>query len=201
MSTDYWWWLCHLSKEEEDYLFPRFTAPEQESDNLNKARILLKSQQNKTSCFEEHHLNNKYNELVSLFIIHHYQELGESIVSPDGFGKFKLSEKNCFDFISINRCPSGAILWFSLGPDLAETLPGFMGNIFVRKNKIESTLSCVEKVFSEIDYSTLLSRAQSLIPNSSAKYNADLVLKALPRGLKSAQEKGCGFMALSMHAV
>ena len=97
--------------------------------------------------------------------------------------------------ISVNRCSPVAALFYALKPELADRIPGFMGNMFIRRNEIKQTLNLVEEIFNTTDYQTLNLRASSLI---MVNHDASNILNALPKSLTSANEKGCSLLTFAM---
>lgn len=203
MSIDYWWILCHFSVENEAILSEKYNFALQNADLSEASRRIIKKWQTDPEGFfdpKKFDATNivLYNDFVSAFVVNSFQDFGKDIVSMKKENGFELNEDNCFNFIIVNRCSPGAILWYGLGPELASKLPGFMGNLFVTQDKVPQVLELIQSIFSSIDYQHVYNRALCLTPTEQCE-EVEQVLSALPLGLQAAQEKGCGFLCVEMY--
>jgi len=195
MSVDYWWLFIHLSSDEETKFLPLYQDALQEavlSDNSND--ILQKWRDNPENFYKNDFLS--YNRFISAFIIPSFQDLGEKLFSETLVPEWEINENNFFNLISVNRCSPVAALFYALKPELADRIPGFMGNMFIRQNEIKQTLNLVKEIFNTTDDQILNLQACSLIMGTD---DASNVLNALPKALASANEKGCSLLTLAMY--
>ncbi|BAY81995.1 hypothetical protein NIES267_14730 [Calothrix parasitica NIES-267] len=199
MSVDYWWFFIHLSSEEETKILPFY------QDALQKAvlsdsstDILQQWRDNPETFIFANHKNNDflfYNRFIWAFIVPSFQNFGEQLISEKLIPEWELNENNCFELISVNRCSPVAALFYALKPEIADRIPGLMGNMFIRQHEIKQALNLVEEIFNKIDYQTLNFQASSLIMGT---HDASNILNALPKALTSANKKGCSLLTLAM---
>ena len=199
MSVDYWWLFIHLSSAEEAYILPFYQNALQKAILSNNSKDILQQWRNnpKNFIFTNNDWVLFYNRFISAFIVDSFQNFGEQLISEKLIPEWKLNENNCFNFISINRCSPVAALFYALKPELADRIPGFMGNMFIRQHEIKQTLNLVEEIFNTTDYQTLNFQASSLIMGTDDAFH---ILNALPKALASANEKGCSLLTLAMYA-
>jgi len=199
MSVDYWWLFINLSSKEESSILPFYQDALQKAVLSSISRDILQKWQDNPRSFI--FTNNDwvlfYNQFISAFIIPSFQNFGNKLISEKLIPRWELNQNNCFDFISVNRCSPVAALFYALKPELADRIPGFMGNMFIRQHEITQTLNLVEEIFNTIDYQTLNFQASSLIMGTD---DASHILNALPKALTSAKEKGCNLLTLAMRA-
>ena len=199
MSVDYWWLFFHLSSAEEAFILPFYQNALQKAILSNNSKDILQQWRNnpKNFIFTNNDWVLFYNRFISAFIVDSFQNFGEQLISEKLIPEWKLNENNCFNFISINRCSPVAALFYALKPELADRIPGFMGNMFIRQHEIKQTLNLVEEIFNTTDYQTLNFQASSLIMGTDDAFH---ILNALPKALASANEKGCSLLTLAMYA-
>ena len=199
MSVDYWWFFIHLSSAEETDIFPFYQNALQKAVLSNISKDILQQWRDNSEDFI--FINDDwvlfYNRFISAFIVDSFQNFGEQLISEKLIPEWKLNENNCFNFISINRCSPVAALFYALKPELADRIPGFMGNMFIRPHEIKQALNLVEEVFNKIDYQTLNFQASSLIMGTDDTFH---ILNALPKALASANEKDCSLLTMAMRA-
>jgi hypothetical protein len=204
MSTDYWWLLCNLNCRDEEILSSPFESAIQKAIPSSESEGILQKWRNDPDNF----LNADdigesillYNRFVWAFIFESFQKLGEELISPTGKDGFKLNENNCIAFINIVRCSPGAVLWHAVGPEFAERIPGYMGNIFLPKNSVPEALDTVLSIYGSLNRSRVREKISSLIQDSTGSENAEEALESLPKGLQTAKEQGHAFLALGMCA-
>ncbi|MBV6626807.1 MAG: hypothetical protein KI793_28370 [Rivularia sp. (in: Bacteria)] len=198
MSIDYWWFFIHLSDDEETKILPFYQDALQKAVLSDSSKDILQQwrDNHETFIFTNDDWVLFYNQFISSFIVPSFQNFGEQLISEKLVPGWQLNENNYLDLISVNRCSPIAALFYALKPELADRIPGFMGNMFIRQNEIKQTLKLVEEIFSKTDYQTLNFQASSLIMGSD---DASDVLNALPKALASANEKGCGLLTFATY--
>lgn len=167
MSVDYWWLFMNLSSEEASIL-PYYQDALQKAVLSDSSKDILQQWRDNPETFIFTNQKNDdwvlfYNQFISAFIIPSFQNFGEQLISEKLISGWELNENNCFDFVSVNKCSPVAALFYALKPELADRIPGFMGNMFIRQNEIKQTLNLVEEIFNTIDYKILNFQASSLI--------------------------------------
>lgn len=197
MSLDYWWFLIHLSSDEETKILPFYQDALQKAVLSDNSKDILQQWRDNSENFYKDDFFYSYNRFISAFIVPSFQNFGEQLISRELIPEWELNENNCFDFISVNRCSPVAALFYALKPQLADIIPGFMGNMFIRQNEIKQSLNLVQEIFAITDYKTLNSKATSLIMGTD---DASHVLNALPKALTSANKKDCSLLTLAMHS-
>lgn len=195
MSIDYWWFFINLSSEEETKILPLYQDALQKAVLSDISKDILQQWRDNLENFYKDDLFYSYNRFTSAFIVPSFQIFGEQLISEELILGWQLDENNCVDFISVNRCSPVAALFYALKPELADKIPGFMGNMFIRQNEIKQTLNLVEEIFSTTNYQTLNSQISSLIMGTD---DASDVLNALPKALASTDQKGCSLLTLTM---
>lgn len=199
MSVDYWWFFIHLSSEEEIKILPFYQDALQKAVLSDSSKDILQQWRDNPETFIFANQKNNdflfYNRFIWAFIVPSFQNFGEQFISEKLIPEWELNETNCFDLISVNRCSPVAALFYALKPELADRIPGFMGNMFIRQNEIKQTLKLVEEIFSETNYQTLNLQASSLIMGTD---DASHILNALPKALVSADKKECSLLTLAM---
>jgi hypothetical protein len=195
MSIDYWWFFINLSSEEETKILPLYQDALQKAVLSDISKDILQLWRDNPENFYKDDLFYSYNRFTSAFIVPSFQIFGEQLISEELILGWQLDENNCVDFISVNRCSPVAALFYALKPELADKIPGFMGNMFIRQNEIKQTLNLVEEIFSTTNYQTLNSQISSLIMGTDDAYD---VLNALPKALASTDQKGCSLLTFTM---
>ncbi|MGB6298296.1 MAG: hypothetical protein WBF90_19210 [Rivularia sp. (in: cyanobacteria)] len=195
MSIDYWWFFINLSSEEETKILPLYQDALQKAVLSDISKDILQQWRDNLENFYKDDLFYSYNRFTSAFIVPSFQIFGEQLISEELILGWQLDENNCVDFISVNRCSPVAALFYALKPEFADKIPGFMGNMFIRQNKIKQSLNLVEEIFSTTNYQTLNSQISSLIMGTD---DASDVLNALPKALASTDQKGCSLLTLTM---
>ncbi|MCJ8283315.1 MAG: hypothetical protein MJK14_26860 [Rivularia sp. ALOHA_DT_140] len=196
MSVDYWWFFIHLSAEEETKILPFYQDALQKAVLSDCSKDILQQWRDNPEYFWKDDLFDSYNRFISAFIIPSFQDFGKKLISGQLITGWEINEKNCFDFISINRCSPVAALFYALKPQLADRIPGVMGNIFIRQNKIKQTFNLVQNIFNQIDYQTLNDRATNLIMETN---DASNILNALPNALISTDKQNYSLLTLAMY--
>lgn len=198
MSIDYWWFFIHLSPEEETVILPLYQDALQKAVLSNISKDILQQWRNEPDDFykEKNDLFVDYNNFILAFLVPSFQDFAKKIFSVDAIPGWEINEYNCFDLISVNRCSPVAALFYGLKPELADRIPGFMGNMFISKNEIKQNLNLVNEIFAATDYQSLNFRANNLIFGTN---DASNILNALPNALKSADAKGCSLLTLSTY--
>ena len=198
MSIDYWWFFIHLSPEEETNILPFYQDALKQAVLSDSSKAILQQWRNNPEHFINYQENDwvlSYNCFISAFIVRSFQKFGEKLLSGEAISGWEINDNNCFDLISVNRCTAVAALFYALKPQLADRIPGFMGNMFIRQNEIRQTLNLVKEIFAATDYQILNSRASCLIMGTD---DASHILNALPQALTSANEKDCSLLTLGI---
>ncbi len=209
MSVNYYWILCYLSPEDENELRSIYQSDYQKAIQKNdKHRSILEKWHKDPdflSDYYDRNYNNNLNEFIQAFTAPSFQDLKKEIMSnlssPERKTNFELNEANCFKVIVFTNCDPVNVLWYGLGPELADRIPGFMGNIFLSRNEIEPALKTVTEILDRLDRQKFYERMPSVYVGvaSCEEIETDIenILTALAIGLESAKEKKCGFLALS----
>lgn len=196
MSVDYWWFFIHLAAEEEKNIIQLYKNALNKAVVSDSSQKILQKWRNDSELFDtDENWASSYNHFISAFIVPSFQDLGEQLLSAKAIPGWEINQNNCFDLIIVNRCSPVAALFYALKPELADKIPGFMGNMFICNNEIKQTLNLVKEIFAAIDYQSLSSRVSRLIMNSNHAYN---LINVLPKALESADEKGCSLLTLAM---
>lgn len=202
MSTDYSWLICHPSKRDEKILQPLFEKAVKSAILLPQSQAVLQQwQQNPDHLFQDWKTEtgcDTYNHFVLAFMIERFQQLWNSLATPEGKNGCHFSPDNCTDILSVNRCSIGAILAYGLGPQHFAQLPGLMGNIFLTHDEIPASLQTVNRTLEAVNVSALSERLQQLCPSNHTYSQALDIFQALPRELQRAQESHRGFMTIGM---
>jgi hypothetical protein len=200
MSTEYWWFMCSLNKEQEKKTIKIFEE-KFKATKTNKLYFNDILQGNSIIDFRNGLISNNnliaYDKFVSMFDIHEFHELGEKLIDDTSI----FNENNCLKFITFNRCPPFGLVHYGLGVNKAQNIPGFRGNIFIKKTQIHESYSNVNVLFDEQEYESVKGRASKLVMNPSSLNQLDDVLRALPKCIRLAKSKNLGFLSVAMRGI
>jgi len=126
-----------------------------------------------------------------------YRDLGVSMLQNeepfDGF----LNESTVHKFIITSRVTPVSVLWYALGPEGVDQLPGRMGNSCLHPYEVKRALEKVQKEFARAGAETMRARAMKYAGKEVPEETVNEILNMLPDGLTRALEKKQGIIFLS----
>jgi hypothetical protein len=122
----------------------------------------------------------------------------------DIFQRLPLNENDVLRFIA-HDSPPVSVLYFALGLETSEMLPGFFGNMLIKKEDIEAQLRKIKEVLKNLDRRAW-DRARRFISvctagKPSQAYDDEIknIFSALPTCLSEAKKRNKNFAAISTH--
>lgn len=99
--------------------------------------------------------------------------------------------------VTLNGMAAPAVLFFGLGPDHADLLPGSFGNMVITAKEVRAALDSVERAHS-VSPKDYRKRARSIleVSGNDPDEEADAIFRAIPEGLAAAAKKKLGFFAI-----
>ena len=107
----------------------------------------------------------------------------------------QLDDDNSFRFVAVRRCTPLAVLWYALGEEWVNQLPGTLGNMFVPAAAVTPALAIAEAALAQVHRADFFLKARALAGDSNADETFLETLTHIPEGLSRAAERRSGFMA------
>lgn len=110
----------------------------------------------------------------------------------------KSIQESIVEMIITNRVGATEMLWGGLGWKKANILPGYLGNMLVKTEEVESVLTTIEKIFEEVNYDEFIERAKCIgIRGNCNESIAEILPFLILSALRKISEENKGFLALS----
>ncbi|MDQ3109859.1 MAG: hypothetical protein M3R17_08180 [Bacteroidota bacterium] len=198
MGVSHYWFSCFVSDSEYQEILPSFERAESNAILSKKSEMGIEFWKRNQANVDWYGPDGKvWNDFLCAFDLAGYKELTTSICkSGEMFGNF-LNEQNVHRFIIINNYTPVSILWYALGFESSNRLPGKMGNLLVHSTEVNKLLKEVDEIFSKRKQEDLISKAKSYVEQAADEKLILEVITMMQKGLEKAVEKGKGIFFLA----
>jgi hypothetical protein len=204
MGFSHWWFSLLVSDEVFSRLDPGFRQAETQAD-LSSYEVQVLSEVldpalngSNPKAEPSHHLQGWYNTFAWTFNRAGFDTFAAEFCTRDGLFNAYLSEETVFRFISADRCPPCAALWYALGYERASLLPGAMGNLLCSSKDVSGAQEAVHAAYADCIPEELIERGWLLLRNGNNQINEmKKIITMLPEGLARARASKKGFLSLA----
>lgn len=192
MSVDYWWCFLRVSEDEAETFQIEF----------NKAISTITISHEAQDALEDWRLRGWEIDPDTLWTCFAYQksvtELAIKFLTINGEYNYKCDENHILEFIIMNRVCAPFMLWWALGPERSDRLPGTFGNFFVTPEDVSKTIELISSIFEDWD-DEFQHRANSVgyLGNNNEE-DAERLKSIIPNALEKVREAGEGLLVLSI---
>ena len=200
MGADFRWMMCAVDAADGDVLAAEFPF-ENVDDVLDEDRRLARTR------FREAPASLLPRRVAlgdDVRIVAEHARAFSSLFALPGFAalprRLGIGGENMLTFLSGETSPV-EVLFYALGAEQAERLPGCFGNVLVRAKDLRGTLASVEQTLARLDEASW-DRARRIVSICSGgeparEHDAQIeqAFAALPDGMRRALERGKDFVA------
>lgn len=197
MGVSQYWLSIFISKNEHDLLLPEFQRAKTEirlSENELAGHELWKS--GKPVKWQMHE-GPLWNDFSCSFNLQSFEALSGELCSTNSRFNLQIEEGNAHRFIIVRRITPVSALWYALGIELAQQIPGIMGNLLVAPNDVAMNAEKVNSVFRKIRFEDLTSRVAGYLDTEATPTKVHEIATMLTDGLMQAVKRKSGILFLS----
>jgi hypothetical protein len=198
MGVSHYWFNCLLSNSEYDQILPFYKKAESEailSAEAERRINFWKKNQDNIDWFSPD--GAQWNDFLCVFDLPGFKELASCLITSEVPFTGILREETVPRFIILNRNTPVSVLWYAMGCEAADKLPGKMGNLLVHSSEVKSTLKKIKDIFNNLNTNELLRKAQSYLVSDVDEEKMLEIITMLPDGLEKALRSKTGIVFLA----
>lgn len=204
MSVTHNWFAAYLTDEEHALVLPHFTAALTKAIPREEEEVAMEYwREDPKRLGDAYPLEaNGYNKIERInmfssgFHLEGLVEFAQSIFFRNGLLGDFITEEVLFRLIMTNRNTPTAILWYALGFEIAEQLPGKRGNLLVHSSEVPVLLQQVNQLYKRFDMTKALEAAIDFAGVDVNEEELQNIITMIPDGLAEAQRRHLGITFL-----